>query len=434
MQLISTTNLRGIGLLGGSAEVLLELQGKFKELITDRVEDSAAQGFLSIPALNTEGTQLNWYSEGDGVVQALGALSGPEEREARELVRRIRETLGELARTLKSSADENEQVVGQDLELALSTGDENIYMVGDQPVLAEWGAVRTEASRAPAALVASGAAKRSGAAQAEGGPDGVAGATAAGIAVGGSSARRGWLGWLLALLVVILLLVLLGRCTPGLWGWWQDKPTLAENLAEETRLRRRLSDLRIQLDDARMACASCEEDSLSAPDLPHRGFPELPSPPGGGGAADGSAPPVGPEELCDRMNRELGECDPGKLAVSLAWNALHDMDLGIETPSGELIYYDARKAQGGGLILDYNVEPTERTTEPVESISWKGLPPPGRYRVMVKLHDIDPRQLDIDPIPFTVRVTVGDQTETVSDSIAHGEAGRWKLVHEFHVP
>jgi hypothetical protein len=238
-----------------------------------------------------------------------------------------------------------------------------------------------------------------------------------------------WVGWLLALLVLLLLLSFLRQCTPASRGWWGDEDSLADGLAEEARLRRQLSRLRINLDQARLDCGDCGNGGdLSSVDPP--GIGRLPE--GAGGAIPGPAP-MDPAEFCQRMARELGECNPGSVSVSLGWDAFHDLDLGVETPGGDIIYHKAREgSSGGGLILDYNVEPGQRIDKPVESVSWAGAPPPGRYRVMVKLHDIDPRN-DTDPVAFTVRITIGETTKTVTGLIAFADVGHWRFVDEFIV-
>jgi hypothetical protein len=425
MQLISSTTIRGSRLLGGDADTLMGLHRSFAA-IAENVSEPGASHFLAEPAINTRRGQVEWYTPLDGELRNFRDLGAAEQQTARERIERIRAALDGVVAQLKQSGDSTKQLQAEGLELALLHGEQDIYLVGEQPVLSNWGAVKATDSAGPAALTAQGVSQVAvGAGTVSGGAGGGSGgATAVAVQRRPRDWRR-WLGWLLALLVLLLLPLVLTQCTPGSLGWVGDEKSLADAQAEEARLRRQLAELRIRLDEGRRGCADCGG--------PQR--PEFPSAEGGPGSGLTPSPPMDEQEFCERMAREVGECDPGNLTVSLAWDTLHDLDLGVETPTGEFIHHELRNGEaGGGLILDYNVEPEERITEPVESVSWGGTPPPGRYRVRVKLHDIDPRQADVDPVPVTVRITLGEQTDTISGAIPHSEKGRWNLVGEFTVP
>jgi hypothetical protein len=78
---------------------------------------------------------------------------------------------------------------------------------------------------------------------------------------------------------------------------------------------------------------------------------------------------------------ELGE---GALQITLAWDNLADMDLAVETPDGEVIFYGSRfDSNGGQLDVDSNY-PCGDNTFQVENIFWdEGDAPEGEYTVYV---------------------------------------------------
>lgn len=90
-------------------------------------------------------------------------------------------------------------------------------------------------------------------------------------------------------------------------------------------------------------------------------------------------------EIRDRVRKAGGQYDGVDLRASLLWNNGNDLDLHVQTPSGEHIFYGAKQAScGGWLDVDMNAGGAH-TRKPVENVRWgKGTARPGRYRVWVR--------------------------------------------------
>lgn len=74
----------------------------------------------------------------------------------------------------------------------------------------------------------------------------------------------------------------------------------------------------------------------------------------------------------------------GKLTCSLMWDDNDDLDLHCETPSGEHIFWNHKKAKcGGHLDVDMNASDKHLTTEGCENIYWQD-PPKGHYKFWVR--------------------------------------------------
>lgn len=138
-------------------------------------------------------------------------------------------------------------------------------------------------------------------------------------------------------------------------------------------------------------------------------------------------------EFRSRLAREGAKS--GDVQISLLWNNYNDLDLHVNCPSGERIYFGHRQsACGGELDVDMNVSPT--SIEPVENVVWPaGAAPDGQYAVFVhefKNHGSRTRPGCQDPTPFRVAVSQSGFVEEVSGTISHGEGPQ--LVHTFQMP
>ncbi|MCH7639206.1 MAG: hypothetical protein IH855_07065 [Bacteroidetes bacterium] len=118
------------------------------------------------------------------------------------------------------------------------------------------------------------------------------------------------------------------------------------------------------------------------------------------------------------INQQAGTS--GQLQVSLNWNAPVDLDLHLETPDGEDIYYGNDVGQNGG-ILDLDSNPAcnlDRVDN--ENISWGDVTPPGgEYTVRV---DLWSECAVTVAIPFVVTTNIRGSVNTFSGTFQPSEA------------
>ena len=120
----------------------------------------------------------------------------------------------------------------------------------------------------------------------------------------------------------------------------------------------------------------------------------------------------------------------GDVQISLAWNNGNDLDLHVETPGNEKIWYNQRQSScGGELDIDMNAG-GPASQRPVENVYWPtGESPTGKFRVLV--HHFA-NHGGRDPTRFLVTIKVKGKSESFSGSLRSGDA--LKLVHEFTFP
>lgn len=133
-------------------------------------------------------------------------------------------------------------------------------------------------------------------------------------------------------------------------------------------------------------------------------------------------------DLGDRL-RQAG-AKTGDVQISLAWNNGNDLDLHVETPGGEKIWYNRRQSTcNGELDVDMNAgEPMSQ--RPVENVYWPvGMSPSGKFRVFVHHYA---NHGGHDPTRFQVTIKVKGKSESFSGSLRAGDP--LKMVHEFSFP
>lgn len=125
----------------------------------------------------------------------------------------------------------------------------------------------------------------------------------------------------------------------------------------------------------------------------------------------------------------------GQIQVSLNWNAPVDLDLHLETPEGEDIYYGNEVGEtGGALDLDSNAAcGLDRVDN--ENIAWPegATPSPGRYTVRV---DYWSACSVTAPVPFVVTVNVRGTTRTFQGTFQPSDADQGgafdgREIHQF---
>ena len=128
-----------------------------------------------------------------------------------------------------------------------------------------------------------------------------------------------------------------------------------------------------------------------------------------------------------RLRREGAKT--GDVQVSLMWNNYNDIDLHVDCPSGERIFFGHnRSACKGELDVDMNASGRE-SNKPVENIYWpEGGAPPGRYRVFVHHYA---NHGDPDPTEWTVSIQVGGRENRLFKGSVMPH--QMRAVHEFDV-
>ncbi len=146
--------------------------------------------------------------------------------------------------------------------------------------------------------------------------------------------------------------------------------------------------------------------------------------------------PLGDAE--DRQNvQRIGERGgkTGDVQISLLWNNKNDLDLHVEPPSKEMIYYGHKTSTcGGRLDIDDNVNYATAKVQPVENVYWPlGKAPLGRYKIYVHYFTNHHQPDCQDPTDFTVRLVVRGQVQNLRGQLREDSKERKILVHEFSV-
>jgi hypothetical protein len=155
-------------------------------------------------------------------------------------------------------------------------------------------------------------------------------------------------------------------------------------------------------------------------------MPDFPAPaanlePAGAGGGDGFS------DLEDRLRRAGAQT--GDVQISLAWNNGNDLDLHVETPGGEKIFFNQRDSScGGQLDVDMNAAGAESQT-PVENVFWPtGGSPTGRYRVLVHHYANHGSR---DPTRYQITIKIKGEAKKYNGSVKDGDP--LQMVNEFEV-
>ncbi len=119
----------------------------------------------------------------------------------------------------------------------------------------------------------------------------------------------------------------------------------------------------------------------------------------------------------------------GDVKITLSWDRLHDLDLRVVEPSGEVIRYSNQSSgTGGALDLDSgaNCSPSPANSE---NIFWpSGGGPTGQY--VVSVHNY--QQCTPGPIDYTVRVVYDNVVNTYKGTFAEGTASETESAANVH--
>ena len=115
----------------------------------------------------------------------------------------------------------------------------------------------------------------------------------------------------------------------------------------------------------------------------------------------------------ERRIREAGGAK-GEIEIGLSWNDYNDLDLRVEEPNGNLIFFRKKTSpvSGGKLDVDRNANCTDRKTDtPVEHIVWDRVDiPSGNYKITVVFYDRCSG--GGQSTPFTVHLKIGGELQT----------------------
>ncbi|MDR1396299.1 MAG: SrfA family protein [Desulfarculales bacterium] len=112
---------------------------------------------FATPYMAEDELTIDWYSEAEGPVTAWADLSAQGREQALVILKSLGADIAALARELKNNPDEAGVTRGHILSLALRyPAQENIFMVGRQPVLTCWGFISASSVNAPEDLTRAG--------------------------------------------------------------------------------------------------------------------------------------------------------------------------------------------------------------------------------------------------------------------------------------
>jgi hypothetical protein len=119
----------------------------------------------------------------------------------------------------------------------------------------------------------------------------------------------------------------------------------------------------------------------------------------------------------------------GDISFRLHWKGDEDLDLHVEEPSGEAIYFMHRKTESGGeLDVDCNSAPDRICRTAIENVYWPvGKAAEGSYIYWVEMFEHPEAQ---PAVPFTLEVLLGKKVvhkETGTVSLATQSSGKFQF-------
>lgn len=108
---------------------------------------------------------------------------------------------------------------------------------------------------------------------------------------------------------------------------------------------------------------------------------------------------------CSGNTRRAGT---GDVAFRLTWNGLSDLDLIVEDPSGDCIFFGRRESRSGGILdVDCNAGTDSTCEHPIENVFWPtSTAPAGGYTFWVHAHALIPAEA---PLGFHLQILRGTE-------------------------
>lgn len=430
-----------------NGQPVFDLREQIINILTQDSKSGIFREFFAEPIVNHSKGEISWYSHGSGDVRPFAAITTDERL-------RISSTIKDIDQRLKSTAEKLSKAspqsawIGDAMRsmLLVPNLEQSLFMVGDQPVLCQWGCVPfgsdpgdfdmvnqrfdivvRDTSAMPTAVpepTSSGgdlpevvpplAAMPEPPDTTEPPPPDEPPPPPEAPAPTAFDWRR-LLPWLLALF--LLLLLLLGLYLNYLYRHHYFVQDYSAEIARE----------RVEID---RLWGAIEEKSRQCPaPVPPVDFSPTPVDPTPEQDHTNNGPTIDSDVVEDALktdNISIGE----EVNVSLAWTSPDDLDLAVTDPSGEVIFFRKRSSSTGGrLDVDAHSSCSSKSTVPVENISWNSLPLAGTYKVDVTLYH---RCGNSNPdVPFTLIITRKDAPKKIIDGKLN--AAQPSFAYEFTV-
>lgn len=388
---------------------------------------------LADPVPVRNGSGIDWYTDADGEVVPLSALSVEEASEATTTLRGILSDIRDAADRLEAAGGQGrQQAAAAALRNAtVFPGEESVFVVKDgediRPIVVAWSYEGHDPLAAHAFSVSAfGSDRQTGAApfapvtettyrdsneyESMQPAEGVASTHATTIVAGRSARRFGW-GWLVPVLpaalslllfsaVVALLLPACGLRTPfgtvsfgfpASYGCGSIvSAAMLPARSEANTLQRELSVVQQEYQRQRLACLIPQASAIPQP-------------------SQAALPVPAEEDFSQRVDQR------GEAQITLIWDGQDDLDLFVKCPDGRTISYQNVQACGGTLDIDQNTNNNVRIN-PVENITFPGgLSEHGDHVIGVKLYTSRTARL---PVPFRLRVRDATGTRVLQGEVA----------------
>ena len=109
----------------------------------------------------------------------------------------------------------------------------------------------------------------------------------------------------------------------------------------------------------------------------------------------------------------------GDVQILLSWSDINDLDIACIDPSGQKVWYQNKTVPSGGeLDIDMNAGEGPYRDDPIENIYWPaGRAPKGQYTVVLTY--FARHEGNNKPVPYTVKVKHGEETETYTGTVTN---------------
>lgn len=114
----------------------------------------------------------------------------------------------------------------------------------------------------------------------------------------------------------------------------------------------------------------------------------------------------------DRLRDSFGG-KTGPITITLKWGTPDDIDLHLQEPNGNVIFYSNKDSPSGGhLDIDMNAGGNFEAHNPIENIYYENNPPKGHY--IVSVHYFGTRT-QIKKQPYVVYIKYGGQIKMIEE-------------------